>query len=122
MKGTWILFAGDMWGCVLRICLDQAEETEGKKQGPAMPEAGGAVNFGQTLVSFLEEGSILKLHSHTWTGAFGFTFSVFVCCDTFHFHRPRMGSFYNRPLCLDGYLIRWALVGLRIFGNCPTFL
>lgn len=63
MRGTWILFAG-LWGCVLRICLDEAEENEGKKQGPAMPEAGGAVTLDRP-------------HSHTWTGAFGFKFSVF---------------------------------------------
>ena len=56
-------------GLCFRICLDQAEENEGKKQGPAMPEAAGAMTLDRKRIHS-------KTASHMdWGGLDSFFFS-----------------------------------------------
>ena len=62
-------------GLCFRICLDQAEENEGKKQGPAMPEAAGAMTLDRKRIHS-------KTASHMdWGGLDSFFFHVVSFCS-----------------------------------------
>ena len=67
MRGTWILFAGDICGarCVSAgSALIRQKKLKGRSKALQCLRLVERVTLGpQTLVSFLEEGSILKLHS-----------------------------------------------------------